>query len=149
MKPLNAKEISIISKIAFGSGRWQNLVQRYCRRILCFAITVILGISVMSTSSHALNQVTKFHHITIENGLSQSTVLCIYQDSKGFMWFGTQDGLNRFDGYNMKIYSHEPGDSTSLSGNHIEAICEDKYGNLWIGTWSSGLNRYDQERDQL
>ena len=64
----------------------------------------------------------QFDHLTIEDGLSQSTVNCIYQDRRGFMWFGTQDGLNRYDGYNFKVYRHLPSDSTTLSDNYVWCI---------------------------
>jgi len=61
----------------------------------------------------------KFEHLSLEDGLSQSTVYAILQDNKGFMWFGTQDGLNRYDGYQFTIYRHNPTDSNSLSHNEI------------------------------
>jgi ligand-binding sensor domain-containing protein len=67
-----------------------------------------------------------FNHLGVENGLSQSAITCIFQDSKGFMWFGTQDGLNRYDGYNFKIFKNDPDDTTSLSDNFIFSIYEDE-----------------------
>ncbi|HYQ57826.1 MAG TPA: two-component regulator propeller domain-containing protein, partial [Draconibacterium sp.] len=77
---------------------------------------------------------------------SQSVVNCLFQDSQGFMWIGTQNGLNRFDGENFRIYRYLPNDSLSLSNNWIYAISEDRQGNLWIGT-KGGLNKYLHERD--
>jgi ligand-binding sensor domain-containing protein/signal transduction histidine kinase len=85
----------------------------------------------------------KFEHISIEEGLSQSGVNCILQDSKSFLWFGTGDGLNKYDGYKFDIYKHDPDKSGSLSNNDILAICEDQAGNLWIGT-RRGLNRFNR-----
>ncbi|MDP2209162.1 MAG: two-component regulator propeller domain-containing protein [Bacteroidota bacterium] len=84
----------------------------------------------------------KFHHLTVDDGLSQGTVLAIFQDSQGFIWFGTQDGLNRYDGKNFKIYKYNPTDSASISDNFIRTICEDSSKNLWIGTLN-GLNKFN------
>ncbi len=82
----------------------------------------------------------KFDHITIKDGLTENTVNCIFQDSRGYMWFGTFDGLNRFDGYQIKQYKYNPQDSNTLSNNTIRDIQEDHLGYLWIGT-DNGLNR--------
>src|SRR5258706_6324818 len=87
--------------------------------------------------------VLRFDHLNIEQGLSQSSVNVIFQDSRGFMWFGTQDGLNRYDGYAFKIYKPDPDVAVSLSDRWITAITEDADGYLWIGTRQGGLNRYD------
>ncbi len=83
-----------------------------------------------------------FSNLSLKNGLSQLTVLSIHQDKQGFMWFGTRNGLNKYDGYNFEIFLNKPGDSTSISNNHILCIAEDKSGYLWIGT-NEGLNRLD------
>ena len=100
-----------------------------------------------STSSARLDtmpgSVTRFEHITIEDGLSQNTGLAIFQDSKGYLWVGTQDGLNRYDGYTFRIYKHDPDDPNSISHNSILALEEDQDGYLWIGTRGGGLNRFD------
>ncbi|NQU67404.1 MAG: histidine kinase [Candidatus Marinimicrobia bacterium] len=85
----------------------------------------------------------EFEHITIKDGLSQSTVNCIIQDSNGFLWIGTQDGLNRYDGYNIKIFRHDPADSTTISANYVNTIFEDSQGRLWIGTEGAGIAVYD------
>jgi len=85
----------------------------------------------------------RFDHLTIEDGLSQNAGLALFQDSRGYLWIGTQDGLNRYDGYNFKVYKHDPGDAGSISHNSILAIMEDADGFLWIGTWGGGLNRFD------
>ncbi len=80
-----------------------------------------------------------FKYFTSEQGLSQNFISCILQDSKGFMWFGTKDGLNRYDGYEFKVYRHDAFDNTSLSGNWISSIFEDSQKRLWIGTDSLNL----------
>src|SRR5215211_1332762 len=89
------------------------------------------------------NCVLRFDHISIEQGLSQSTVQVIFQDSRGFLWFGTQDGLNRYDGYNFKIYKPDPDVPNSLSDRWITSLVEDKDGYLWIGT-ANGLDLFER-----
>ncbi len=84
----------------------------------------------------------KFSYLTPENGLSQGNVTWILQDSKGFMWFGTYSGLNRFDGYRTKIFNHSSTDSLSLSHEHISVMDEDSEGKLWIGTVGGGVSIY-------
>ncbi len=86
-------------------------------------------------------------HLTTENGLSQNTIDCILKDSRGFMWFGTWNGLNRYDGYNFKIYKKED-DTNSISNNFIYSMCEDSEGNLWIGT-RYGLNKFLFKKNQF
>lgn len=88
------------------------------------------------------NCVLRFDHISIEQGLSQSSVKVIFQDHRGFLWFGTEDGLNRYDGYSFKIYKPDPDAINSLSDRWITSIVEDRDGYLWIAT-RLGLNRYD------
>jgi PAS domain S-box-containing protein len=87
--------------------------------------------------------IIRFEHLSIEDGLSQNAGLTIFQDSKGYLWIGTQDGLNRYDGFVFKVYKHDPDDPNSISHNSILAIAEDQDGYLWIGTWGGGLNRFD------
>ena len=74
-------------------------------------------------------------------------MFCILQDSKGFMWFGTEDGLNKYDGYTFTVYKHDPEDPNSISDNWIQAIYEDRSGDLWIGTLDGGLARFDREKE--
>jgi ligand-binding sensor domain-containing protein len=82
-------------------------------------------------------------------GLSQSSVNCMLRDRDGFMWFGTQDGLNMYDGKKFRIFQHQPGDSASLTNNYILSICEDEEGFLWIGTMTGGLNRLNKKTGQF
>ena len=94
--------------------------------------------------SLAPGSIIQFEHLTITDGLSQNAGLAIFQDSQGFLWVGSQDGLNRYDGYTFKIFKHDPDDPSSISHNSILSIIEDKEGYLWIGTWGGGLNRFDR-----
>ena len=94
------------------------------------------------TPTSAQGGTIRFDRISIEDGLSQSTVYAILQDRQGFMWFGTQDGLNKFDGYRFTVYKHDPDDPATISDNFIRALDEDRAGRLWIGT-NGGLNRFD------
>ena len=89
------------------------------------------------------NCILRFDAVGIEQGLSQSSVRVIFQDRRGFLWFGTEDGLNRYDGYNFKVYKREPSNPNSISDGWVTAIAEDQGGYLWIGTRLGGLNRYD------
>jgi signal transduction histidine kinase/ligand-binding sensor domain-containing protein/CheY-like chemotaxis protein len=91
----------------------------------------------------------RFEHIGTESGLSQSNVICILHDSRGFMWFGTRDGLNKYDGYSFTIYKNIPTDARSISNNFITGIAEDRNGDLWIATWGGGVNRYDRAKDRF
>lgn len=91
----------------------------------------------------------RFDRLTVNDGLSQSTVNAILQDRYGYMWFGTQDGLNRFDGYNFFIFRNDIDDTTTISDNWIWCIFEDHLGEMWIGTYHGGLNRYDRNKNKF
>jgi len=91
----------------------------------------------------------KFERISVEQGLSHSTVNCILQDSKGFMWFGTDDGLNKYDGYSFTVYKHDLDDPHSLSHNRVQSVFEDQSGVLWAGTYGGGLNRFVRDTGQF
>ncbi|MBI5471688.1 MAG: hypothetical protein HY961_05035 [Ignavibacteriae bacterium] len=99
--------------------------------------------TVLVASVAAAQPELAFRHLTIDNGLSQNSVNCIHQDRLGFMWFGTQDGLNRYDGYEFKQYHHEPGNPNSLGNNYVWTIHEDRDGIFWIGSFGGGLTRFD------
>ena len=89
-----------------------------------------------------------FEHIGIEEGLSNNNVTAILQDSKGYIWFGTMDGLNKYDGYSFTKYQFDPFDSNSLSQNFIYTIWEDKYGSIWVAT-SEGLCRFERSTEKF
>ncbi len=85
----------------------------------------------------------RFEHLTVDDGLLSAEVLALVQDQAGFMWIGTQDGLNRYDGRNLVAYRHKNDDPTSISGNYILALALSRDGHLWIGTDPTGLNELD------
>lgn len=89
----------------------------------------------------------KFKRYSLEEGLSQSYVFCMLQDSRGFMWFGTEDGLNRFDGYHFKVYKNNPDNTTSLSYNNIRSLHEDKEDYIWLGTFRGNIDRFDRKTE--
>ncbi|MDA3882230.1 MAG: SpoIIE family protein phosphatase [Bacteroidales bacterium] len=84
-----------------------------------------------------------FESVTMDDGLSQVCVNAIMQDTTGFLWFGTQDGLNYYDGYTFKVYKPNLSDSTSITSNNITSIFQDSYGKIWIGTVGGGLNVFN------
>jgi signal transduction histidine kinase/ligand-binding sensor domain-containing protein/DNA-binding response OmpR family regulator len=103
---------------------------------------IILAISGW-TDLHAQNQ-RNFINLSVNDGLSQSTIFSIHQDAKGFMWFGTRGGgLNRYNGYEFTLFMNQPEVDGSISDNTIPAIFEDSHGTFWIGTSRGGINRYD------
>ena len=91
----------------------------------------------------------KFQHLNYEHGLSNNSVWSVWQDSVGFMWFGTVGGLNRFDGYDLETYKHVPGEPESLSANLVTVVYEDQQGDLWVGTWEDGLDHFDRETETI
>ncbi len=103
----------------------------------------LINILVLSCTIFAQNLSVKFNHLTVEDGLSNNVVNAVIQDSTGFIWFATEDGLNRYDGYRFKIFRHDPEDSNSISGNKILALAVDREGNIWTGTKEGILNKFD------
>ncbi len=104
---------------------------------------LLLLVNVFNFVALPQNKNLHFEHLSVEQGLSQSIVTSIIQDKNGFLWFGTEDGLNCYDGYQFKIYKHDPDDSLSLSDNGVMCLYKDRKKNLWIGTDKRGLNKYD------
>ena len=95
----------------------------------------------------------RFDHLTtqfeiVEDGLSGNTVLCLFQDSRGFLWVGTYSGLNRYDGYKVKAYKFDDSKESTISNDMIRGICEDNEGNLWVGT-NSGLNKFVRDTERF
>ncbi len=88
-----------------------------------------------------------FRHVSVEQGLSHGVVRDILQDRQGFIWIATEDGLNRYDGVNLKVFRREHGNPNSLSSSNFGKLIQDRSGMMWYGTWGGGLNRYDPLTD--
>lgn len=103
------------------------------------SIFLLLLLVCISTSA----QKQKFNQLTINDGLSSGNVTCILQDSRGFMWFGTDNGLNRYDGYEVSVFRNNPQLPNSIGGNSVRSLFEDSKRNLWIGLKGNGLSKMD------
>ncbi len=97
----------------------------------------------------SIGQSLQFSHITTEDGLTTGNVRAIIQDYQGIYWFGSEDGLMRYDGYEIVSYNHDEGDTTSISSNFILTLFEDSFRRLWIGTIDGGICYYNRERDSF
>lgn len=129
------------------------------RSLLRFCVTALLLIFA-STSLYAQDEPVpekviltneapslRFEHIKIEDGLKQGSANSIYQDSKGYIWIATQSGLHRYNGYDFKVYTSTPFDSTSMSSAWVWGMAESKNGDLWVTTETGGLNRLNRKTD--
>lgn len=124
-------------------GQWYSTPSLY------FQIrTLLLACLFTCGAGSACAQLYYFRHYQVENGLSNNAVICCLQDRRGFMWFGTKDGLNRFDGYAFKVFRHHPQDTGSIGSNFIHSLFEDRDGILWVGT-ENGLYRYDTSTERF
>ncbi|ADY53040.1 histidine kinase [Pseudopedobacter saltans DSM 12145] len=122
----------------------------FIMRVFPFISILLIACATQLSFSQTLSipKDLKFQHFTSVNGLSQRSVIAIIQDKKGYLWLGTRDGLNRFDGHRFVVYKHDINNPKSLSNNNIHAIHQDQSGNLWIGT-QNGLNRYNPSEDNF
>jgi ligand-binding sensor domain-containing protein/signal transduction histidine kinase len=113
------------------------------RILAVLVVSVTLFSPVLTIPVFAQSNSIRFENISTEQGLSQNTVNAILQDQQGFLWFATEGGLNRYDGYQFTVFQHDPDDQNSLSDNLIYTIFQDRQGELWIGT-VVGLDRFDR-----
>jgi len=109
----------------------------------------LLLLFFFTTTVYSQTTNIRFDHLGTAEGLSQSNVKSILQDSRGFMWFGTREGLNKYDGYKFTIYKNDLSDNNSLSNDYIGGIVEDAKGNIWIGTMGGGLNKFDVQKNKF
>ena len=113
---------------------------QYLRLIALQGIGLLLSLTCLG--QQAIDGSYRFHHLTPDDGLSQVSIESILHDSRNYVWVGTQNGLNRYDGHRFHVFKHHPADSTSLSGNSISALFEDNRGRIWVGTDNRGLSIY-------
>ena len=107
----------------------------------------IIGFLISYTSVlWAQSQKIEFEHLTMVDGLSSDIINCFLKDRSGFLWIGTENGLNKFDGYTFKVYKNIPQDSTSLNNDAVTSLLQDKHGNIWVGT-KGGLAQYIPDKD--
>ncbi len=114
--------------------------------VLCGFLLVFKAFS--SPGIEAVNNLN-FDFYSQEHGLSNNQIHSILQDKKGWMWFGTSQGVCRFDGYEFTVFKNDPDDSTSLRGNLVRAIFQDSKGQLWMGTENGGLNKFNREKENF
>src|SRR5687767_13188579 len=111
-----------------------------------FCLIILVSVN---QGSNAQDKTLRFEHLGIEEGLSHDYVPAILQDSKGYIWFGTEkNGLNKYDGYTFTQYRFDPFDSNSVSQNLIYTIFEDKYGAIWFSTYE-GLCKFDRATEKF
>ena len=125
---------------------YMDISSFFRNELRAFLLLVLLLYASTAQVSAAQNHSLRFRHISTEQGLSQSKVYAVLQDSRGVMWFGTEDGLDCYDGYTIRSYKHDPATPSSLSHNRIMSLFEDSFGTLWIGTLG-GLNAFDRETE--
>ena len=111
------------------------------RRVFAFFTLSLLSLTVL----HGQDEYVRFKSITINDGLSLSSVYNIYQDSKGFMWFGTEDGLNKYDGQSITVFGATTNQHYILANKWIELVYEDKAGMIWLGS-RGGLTMYNPRK---
>lgn len=129
-------------------NRATGIAARIAASRIAAALVLAAGILALAPPGVEAQQETPtFRHLTIADGLSQNAVSAIVQDRRGFLWFGTKDGLNRYDGYTFRVFRHDPFDLRSLSDNAVTALFEDREGNLWVGTEGGSLDRFDRDRE--
>ena len=109
------------------------------RKLVVYIVLMLMALVGTAQKLHQMN----FEKVTMEDGLSQVSINSILQDSTGFLWFATLDGLNRYDGYSFKVFKPVANDTTSISSNRILCLFQDSYGKIWIGTLGGGLNEYN------
>ena len=117
-------------------------------KIFCLLSVILFTLFSLYFNLFAQQDSVVIEHISVEQGLSHRNVHCVIVDSQGFLWIGTADGLNRYDGYEFIVYKSNIWDTTSLSSPIVELLVEDTNGNIWIGT-RSGLNCYQRKSDSF
>ncbi len=135
----------------FGLDRKPPATRQTLRLLAAAALLALLWPTVLTANPesvaarHAGSQLLRFERLSVEEGLSVSFVNCMLQDRTGFLWLGTQGGLNRYDGYDFEVYRHDADNPASLGHDWILALAEDDAGDLWVGTEGGGLSRWHRQ----
>ena len=111
-------------------------ISTFCCNLVPIVLLLLLPVHNLIAQSYY------FNHYQVEDGLSNNAVICSIQDKNGFLWFGTKDGLNRFEGYSFKVFRNNGDDSLTIGSNFIYSLHEDSEGNLWVGC-DRGLYLYN------
>jgi ligand-binding sensor domain-containing protein len=119
------------------------------KNISAFLWICLFNCAISLAGNITVDNALTFKQVSIDKGLSQSSVFTIIQDRFGFVWLGTSDGLNMYDGYEFIIFKHEPLNRNSISSNYITCLLEDRDGNIWIGTKDGGLNLFNRQTRQF
>jgi ligand-binding sensor domain-containing protein/signal transduction histidine kinase len=112
-------------------------------------ISIWLFLTGSCWKSHAQAEKLRFEHITVDKGIANNTVIDLFQDSKGYLWICTWNGLNKYDGYNFTTYQFDPDDTSSIGGNAITVICEDKDGTIWVVVNGVGIYLFDRTTEKF
>ena len=123
--------------------RFNDMPTRNRHRILVYPLLGLFWLAVTTVTA----QEVRFEQMTVADGLSNNVIFAVLEDSRGYLWVGTFQGLNRYDGYGMRVYRHIPGDTTSLSHDEVISLHEGPGGTLWVGTYGGGLNRFDPDTE--
>lgn len=140
----NLSPSTILTIIGIAISRLKSHASYLGEITILSLISSLFALSAKSQTGHL-----RFEHFTNNDGLSHNNVICVLQDQQGFIWLGTRDGLNRFDGYNFKVFRNEPSDPKSINGNFINSIVEDKLGNIWVATASNGLSKFNKYKEDF
>jgi signal transduction histidine kinase/ligand-binding sensor domain-containing protein len=114
-----------------------KILIKYIFILWCFSLQLVFAEAI------------QFKHFTIDDGLSDNFVIPVLQDRQGFLWVGSKNGLNKYDGAEFTVYSHDPDNSNTISNNYIWSLLEDRAGILWVGTWGGGVNKFDPVTQQF
>jgi len=111
--------------------------------------TALTNVTAPATTPVPAVRPLYFEHLTMRDGLSQSTVMSFLQDSQGYLWLGTESGLDRYDGYSIREYRRQRGNASGLASDYIWAIAEDSHSNLWLATDGGGVEHWDRGTDSF
>jgi ligand-binding sensor domain-containing protein/signal transduction histidine kinase len=117
--------------------------------VIALALAVCSGPKLEASTGGDSATSIRFEHVSVDDGLSDSNVTCVLQDNVGFLWFGTGNGLNRYNGYSFSVFNHDPNDPQSLGADAVSALYQDQAGTLWVGTAGGGLNAFVREEGRF